>query len=84
MRIPPIHVIIDTVTATVTVASFVCNVLPKSTVFADYPRVKAAYETGINFVIGLALNWRQCQPSLEVLPVWGHKPESQDARVVKP
>lgn len=64
MTIPPIHQIIDAVTATVTVASFACNLLPKSTVFEDYPRVKKLYETSINFVIALALNFRQCMPSL--------------------
>ena len=52
------------VTTTVTVASLICNVLPKSTVFAKYPRVKTAYETGINFIIALALNMRMCMPSL--------------------
>lgn len=53
-------------TSTVTVASFVCNILPKSTVFSGYPRVKKAYETGINFIIAFALNVRSCMPSLNV------------------
>lgn len=66
MHIPPIAQIWSTVTTTVTVASFVCNVLPKSTVFAGYPRFKKAYETGINFVIALALNIRMCMPSLNL------------------
>lgn len=79
MHIPPWHQVVDTVTATVTVASIVCNFLPKSTVFADYPRVKKAYETSINFVIGLALNYRQCMPSLnQHIPGLGFtKPEEQ-------
>jgi hypothetical protein len=54
------------VTTTVTVASIACNLLPKSTVFSDYPRVKKAYETGINFIILLAINIRSCMPSLDV------------------
>lgn len=66
MRIPPFAVIWVTVSTTVTVASGICQVLPKSTVFSDYPRVKKAYETGINFFIALALNIRACQPSLNV------------------
>jgi hypothetical protein len=66
MHIPPFGQIVSAVTSTVTVASIVCNILPKSTVFAGYPRVKKAYETGINFIILLALNIRQCMPSLDV------------------
>jgi hypothetical protein len=66
MTIPSWTSIWSTVTTTVTVASFVCNLLPKSTVFSDYPRVKKAYETGINFIIALALNVRQCMPSLNL------------------
>lgn len=66
MRLPPVHQVIDAVTTTVTVASVICQLLPKSTVFSSYPRVKKAYETGINFFIALALNIRQCQPSLNV------------------
>lgn len=74
MRIPTFHQALDTATTIVTVASFVCNVLPKSTVFNDYPRVKKAYETGINFVIALALNFRICMPSLGIhIPGLGFK-----------
>lgn len=54
------------VSETVTVASIACNLLPKSTVFSGYPRVKKAYETGINFIILLAINIRQCMPSLDL------------------
>lgn len=53
-----------TVSETVTVASFGCNFLPKSTLLDGYPRVKKAYETGINFVTVLAFNFRMCMPSL--------------------
>jgi F0F1-type ATP synthase membrane subunit a len=79
MKIPSLGVIWSTFTATVTVASFVCNILPKSTVFAGYPRVKKAYETGINFIIALALNVRTCMPSLNIhLPGLGFdKPQDQ-------
>jgi uncharacterized pyridoxamine 5'-phosphate oxidase family protein len=74
MRIPSFHQIKDVVTVTVTIASFVCNILPKSTVFNDYPRLKKAYETGINFVIALALNIRMCMPSLNMhIPGLGFK-----------
>jgi hypothetical protein len=66
MRIPPLGQIWSTVTTTVTVASIACNLLPKSTVFAGYPRVKKVYETGINFIIALAFNIRSCMPSLNV------------------
>jgi hypothetical protein len=66
VQIPSISSIVSTVTTTVTLASIACNMLPKSTVFADYPRVKKAYETGINFIILLALNIRTCLPSLNV------------------
>jgi hypothetical protein len=71
--------IISTVTTTVTVASIVCNVLPKSTVFAGYPRFKKAYETAINVVIALAFNVRSCMPSLNIhLPGLGFdKPSDQ-------
>lgn len=55
-----------TVSETVTVASIGCNFLPKSTVFSGYPRVKKAYETGINFISLLAINIRTCMPSLDV------------------
>jgi hypothetical protein len=77
MNIWPLSRIVSTVTATVTVSSFVCNFLPKSTVFADYPRVKKAYETSINFIIAIAFNWRQCMPSLnQHIPGLGfEKPE---------
>lgn len=64
MRLPPWHTIWHATTATIATASFACNLLPKSTVFNDYPRVKKAYETGINFVIALALNLRECFPTL--------------------
>jgi hypothetical protein len=82
MHIPPIGDIISTVTTTVTVASIVCNVLPKSTVFADYPRFKKAYETGINVVIALAFNVRSCMPSLNIhLPGLGFdKPSDQGGK----
>lgn len=68
-----------TVSETVTVASVACNFLPKSTIFSDYPRVKKAYETGINFIIALAFNIRTCMPSLNVhIPGLGFtKPEEQ-------
>lgn len=79
MKIPSLGVIWSTFTATVTVASFVCNILPKSTVFSGYPRVKKGYETGINFIIALALNVRTCMPSLNIhLPGLGFdKPSDQ-------
>jgi hypothetical protein len=79
MHIPPLGQIWATATTTVTIASFVCNILPKSTVFAGYPRVKKAYETGINFIIALALNVRSCMPSLNIhLPGLGFdKPSDQ-------
>ena len=86
MRIPPIGQIWSTVTTTVTVASFVCNILPKSTVFSDYPRVKKAYETGINFIILLAVNIRSCMPSLNIhIPGLGFdKPSDQGAKPLPP
>lgn len=86
MKIPPIGQIWSTVTTTVTVASFVCNILPKSTVFADYPRVKKAYETLTNFVIALAFNIRSCMPSLNIhIPGLGFdKPSDQGNAIPKP
>jgi hypothetical protein len=79
MRIPSISSIVSTITTTVTVASIVCNVLPKSTVFSGYPRFKKAYETVINVVIALAFNVRSCMPSLNIhLPGLGFdKPEGK-------
>jgi hypothetical protein len=66
MHMPSFAAIVSGVTSTVTVASIVVNVLPKSTVFDSYPRFKAAYETGINVIIALALNVRKQLPSLDV------------------
>jgi hypothetical protein len=79
MHIPPLAQIWATATTVVTVMSFVCNILPKSTVFNGYPRFKKAYETGINVIIALALNVRSCMPSLNIhLPGLGFdKPEDQ-------
>jgi hypothetical protein len=86
MQIPSLGQIWSTVTSTVFIASFVCNILPKSTVFSDYPRVKKAYETGINFIIALALNIRSCMPSLNIhLPGLGFdKPSDQGNAIPKP
>ncbi len=71
----PFAVIWSDVSTTVTVASIACNLLPKSTVFNDYPRVKKAYETGINFIIALAINVRSCMPSLNIhIPGLGFTP----------
>lgn len=85
MRIPPFMQIWATVSTTVTVASWVCNFLPKSTVFADYPRVKKAYETGINFIILLAGNIRSCMPSLNVhIPGLGFDKPSDQGTSPKP
>ena len=79
MHLPPFGVIVSDITTTVTVASIACNLLPKSTVFSNYPRVKKAYETGINFIILFALNIRSCMPSLNVhIPGLGfNKPSDQ-------
>lgn len=82
MKIPPIGTIWSYATTVVTVSSFFCNLLPKSTVFSDYPRVKKAYETGINFIIALALNIRQCMPSLnQHIPGLGFEPPAPRAIV---
>lgn len=62
----PFATIWSDVATTVTIASFTCNILPKSTVFSDYPRFKKAYETGINVIIALAANIRSCMPSLNI------------------
>ena len=79
MNMPSLTVIWSDVATTVTIASVACNLLPKSTVFSDYPRVKKAYETGINFIILLAVNIRSCMPSLNVhIPGLGfNKPSDQ-------
>lgn len=77
--------IISAVTTTVTVASVICNVLPKSTVFADYPRVKKAYETAINVVIALAFNVRTYMPSLNIhIPGLGFTPPTAPGFVAPP
>jgi hypothetical protein len=54
------------VTVVIAAASFVANILPKSSVFEPYPRIKRAYETFINFVAGTALNLRFRLPSLDI------------------
>lgn len=71
----PLGAIWSDVATTVAIASFTCNVLPKSTVFNDYPRFKKAYETGINVIIALAANIRSCMPSLNIhIPGLGFTP----------
>jgi len=64
MHLPSFSQAWGAVTSTVAIASFVCNFLPKSTVFDKYPRVKNAYETGINFIIFFGANLRSNLPSL--------------------
>lgn len=55
-----------------TVASITANVLPKADVFADYPKIKRAYQTLINIISALAVNLRFRTPSLDLsIPGYG-------------
>lgn len=66
MRIPSFGQILSTVSATVTVASIVANVMPKSTVLCKYPRLEAAYQTVVDFVSILAFNISSYLPALNI------------------
>lgn len=82
MHIPPFSQIASTVSATVTVASIVCNVLPKSTLLCKYPKLQAAYETFVDFVSALAFNISSYLPALNVhLPIrMGFTPPPPDGK----
>ena len=63
MHLPSLSQVLLVATGYVAVASVVCNVLPKDSVFDAYPRAKRAYGTVVVFVAVSAFNIRQYLPA---------------------